>query len=158
MNRMAKFLQDYALPRFLLPAGVLLLVFGFVVLRTVDTRQGYPQTDTIVTRTELYEEAHDEGDSWQEATYRVFVKYTVDGQEFEEELGILKEMKAGEIVRIDYNPADPRDISQPMGHWVPLGMIAAGTGALLGGVGSAIRTAKINRKLNEQEEEWTHGS
>ena len=158
LSRIAKFQRDYALARILIPAGLFLIVFGCFFLNTATTRKGYPRTDAIVTRSELYEEEHYEGDTLQEATFRIFVKYTVDGREYEGEYGIRPELKPGTAVRIDYNPDNPKDISQPVGLWLPAGQILGGAAALIAGILSMVNTLKKNRKLKEQEEEWSHGN
>ena len=158
MNRIAKFFRDYSLARFLLPLGLILLVVSVFLWRTANTRQGYPQTDAVVSRAELEEEAHYEGNEQKEATYRIFVKYTVDGREYEEDYGVHPEMKPGTTVRIDYNPKDPHDIMQPIASWLPIAVMAAGIGSLAGCAVSIVNTRKKNLKLKKQEEEWKHGS
>ena len=156
MNRIAKFFRDYAFARFFLPVGVFLIVFGVSVFGIVNTRKNYPQANAVVSRCELYEEEHFEGDDRKEATYQVFVKYNIDGKEYESEYGIVPEMEIGTIVRIDYNPDNPSDISQPTGFLLPLGMIAGGIAALAAGLVSIFITRKKNEELRRQEEEWNH--
>ena len=158
MNKIAKFFRDYSFAGFVLPFGLILIAVSIVVFGIVDTRKAYPQTDAVITRCELAQEGYyDANHDWQEATYHVFVRYAVDGAEYEEEYGVLPEMKAGEKVRIDYNPQDPRDISQPTGIIVPIVMSAAGAAALIAGAVSIVRTRKKNDALKRQEEEWKHG-
>lgn len=157
MNRIAKFFRDYSLARFLLPLGLILIVVSVFMFRTSSIRSGYPQTDAVVSRTELAEPEHYEGSDRKEATYQIFVKYTVDGQEYEEDFGIHPEMKIGTTVRIDYNPADPHDISSPIGAWLPIVFAAGGAAALVGCVVSIVNTRKKNLKLKAQEEEWKNG-
>jgi len=157
MNRIAKFFRDYSTARFLLPVGVLAIVFGIVFLGIVNTRSAYPQTDAVVSSSELYEAAYDEGGTHHDATYRIMVRYTVDGTEYEEEFGIGEDMKVGSVVRIDYNPNDPTSISKPTGILVPIAVIAAGAAALIGGIISVLRTREKNQRLKQQEEEWANG-
>ncbi len=68
MNRIAKFFRDYALARFLLPAGIIAVIFGILTVGPVASRLNYPTTQAAVSRTELYEEAHYEGDTRHDAT------------------------------------------------------------------------------------------
>lgn len=158
MNRFARFLRDYALARFLLPLGVIAIIFGCVAIGPVATRLNYPKTQATVTRAELYEEAYDEGDTHHDATYTIYVRYAVDGEEYEEEYGVHEEMKPGETLTINYNPNDHRDIGQPISMLLPYGIIAAGIAALAGGIVNIIRTNRKNRTLERQEEEWNHGN
>ena len=157
MNRIAKFFRDYALARFLLPAGIIAIVFGMISIGPVAKRLNYPTAQATVTRAELYEEAYDEGDTHHDATYTIFVKYAVDGVEYEEEYGIFPEIKEGETVTINYNPNDHRDIGQPNSMLLPYGIIAAGVLALAGSIYNIIRVNKKNKALKKQEEAWKHG-
>lgn len=158
LNKIAKFLSDYVFATFALPVGLILIIFGYVIYGPVLTRQDYPQTDAVVSRTELYEDAYYDSasETHHDATYRIFVKYSLNGEEYEEEYGIFPEMKVGANVKIAYNPDDPRDISQPNTVLLPIGIIAGGTVCLAAGVVSVVKTRKKNEKLKKQEEEWNH--
>lgn len=156
MNRIARFFRDYALARFLLPAGIIAIIFGIISIGPVAKRLNYPTIKAAVTRAELYEDAYYDGNTQHEATYTIFVKYTVDGVEYEEEYGIFPEMKEGQAVTINYNPNDHRDIGQPNSMLLPYGVIAAGALALFGGIYNIIRVNRKNRALKKQEEEWKH--
>lgn len=157
MNRFVKFMRDYALARFLLPVGVIAIIFGCFAIGPVARRLNYPTTQATVTRVELYEEAYDVGDTHHDATYTITVKYAVDGVEYEEEYGVFPKMKEGETLTINYNPNDPRDIGQPNSMLLPYGIIAAGVLALAVAIYDIIRINKKNRALKKQEEEWKHG-
>ena len=158
MNRIAKFFRDYALARFLLPAGIIAIIFGIISIGPVARRLNFPTTQATVTRTELYEEAYYEGETHHDATYTVFVKYAVDGVEYEEEYGVFPEMKEGDTVTINYNPNDHRDIGQPNSMLLPYGIIVAGVLALAGGIYNIIRVNKKNKALKKQEEGWKNGN
>lgn len=158
MNRFAKFMRDYALARFLLPVGVIAIIFGCVAIGPVARRLNYPTTQATVTRVELYDEAYDAGDTHHDATYDITVKYVVDGVEYEEDYGIFPEMKEGETLTINYNPNDHRDIGQPNSMLLPYGIIAVGVLALAGGIFDIIRVGKKNKALKKQEEAWNRGN
>ena len=154
MNRLAAFYRSYGAIPFFLPFGLILIVFGFMMFRSADITKDYLKTEAVVTRTELFEEEHYDGDTHHDATYTVFVKYTVDGQEYEEEFGIFSGYKEGEKVQIVYNPANPREISSPGSFVIPVIMMAAGVLVLVITVLYTIRTAKKNAALKSQEKEW----
>ena len=156
-NRFVKFNRDYALTMFMLPAALILIVFGCISIGPVAQRLNYPQTEATVTKVEFYEEAYYDGDNHHDATYTIFVKYTVDGQEYEEEYGVFPKMNEGDKVTINYNPNDYRDIGQPNSMLLPYGIIAAGVVALAVGVVSVIRTRNKNKALKQQEEKWKNG-
>lgn len=158
MNSFARFMRDYSLAAFLLPLAVVSIVFGCLSIGPVARRLDYPRTEATVTRVELYEAEYSDGDTHYDATYTIYVKYTVDGVEYEEEYGIFPEMKVGQTVTINYNPDDHRDIGQPNSMLLPYGMIAGGVAALAVGIFSVIRTNRKNRALKRQEEEWRRGN
>ena len=158
LNKFAKFNRAYSLALFMLPAAVILIVFGIYSIGPVAQRLNYPQTEATVIRAELYEEAYyDSDDTYHDATYTIFVKYTLDGQEYEEEYGVFPKMNEGDKVTINYNPNDYHDIGQPNSMLLPYGIIAAGMAALAVGVVSVIRARNKNKALKQQEEEWKNG-
>ena len=85
LNKFAKMNRAYSLALFMLPAALILIVFGCISIGPVAQRLNYPQTEAIVTKAELYEEVYYDGNTHHDATYTIFVKYTVDGQKYEEE-------------------------------------------------------------------------
>jgi len=101
MNRIAKYFRDYAFAGFALPAALILIVFGCISYGPVLARQDYPQTEAIVTQTELYEEAYYDTatETHHDATYRIIVQYSVDGKEYEEEYGVFPEMNVGTKIK-----------------------------------------------------------
>lgn len=158
MNRMAQFFRDYTFAGFILPVGLILIIFGCVIYGPVFTRQDYPQTDGVVTHIELYEDAYYDRatETHHDATYRIFVKYSVEGKEYEEEYGIFPEMKVGASVKIAFNPNDPHDISQPNTVLLPIGFIAGGAVSLAAGFISVVKTKEKNKRMQQQEDEWKH--
>lgn len=66
-------MRDYAFARFIVPLGLILIVFGGMMYGITDKRKNYPQTDAVVTSVTLHEEAYDEGDTHHDATYRTMV-------------------------------------------------------------------------------------
>ena len=157
LNKFAKFNRAFSLALFMLPAAVILIVFGCLSIGPVAKRLNYPQTEATVTKAELYEEAYYDGNTHHDATYTIFVKYTLNGQEYEEEYGVFPKMNEGDKVTINYNPDDYRDIGQPHSMLLPYGIIAAGVAALAVGVVSVIRAINKSKALKQQEEEWQNG-
>ena len=156
MNKLASLLRETHLARFLIPAGLMILIFGSVMIFWGKDTSSYKETDAVVTRADLYESA-DEADN-HEATYTVFVKYSVDGKEYEEEYGIFTGYKEGDSVRILYNPEDPADIAQPGNNTLmAIALIAAGLAAVIGGIISLVKAVQKQKELKEQEKEWTYG-
>ena len=158
MNKIAAILRESGLARFLIPAGIMLIVGGIIFFGANRKNQDYIQTTSTVTKVTLEEEAHtDANGNRVEATYLVTVKYTVDGKEYEAELGGQSERKVGDSMKIYYNPADPNMVTQTKSLIIPLVIIAAGAAALAGGTVSAVNAVKRYNKMKEQEKEWANG-
>ena len=156
MNKLATFFRETSAGRFLIGAGIILIIFGCIVRSIAKDTSNYTRTDAIVTQTELSQEADEEEDT--EALYTVDVKYTVDGVEYEEEYGEFAGYKEGDQVTIAYNPKNPREIAQP-GTSKNEGylFILAGAAALAAGIFSLVRAAQKHNAMKEQEKEWNNG-
>lgn len=159
MNKLSTFLRESRTARFLIPMGICLIVFGFIVLAIDKNNKDYIKTEAEVTKTELVEEAYvDANDDVVQASYRIFVKYTVDGKEYETELGILPEIKVGEKVQIAYNPENPAQITQQINPIVTFIIIGGGAVALIAGVLSALKAIDKHKEMKEQEKGWSNGN
>ena len=155
MNKLFTFARETSLGRVLIPIGLILTVFGFISLHITRNTGGYIQTDAVVTRTELLpaEQNNEEKDQ-----YDVYVKYTVEGKEYETYFGVLSGYKEGDTVQISYNPDDPEKITQPGNNiFTSLAFIAAGIIAMAGGMISLFKALQKHKKMKLQEEEWTNG-
>jgi len=158
LNGVARFFRESFWFRTLIPLGLVLIVMSILLFCGVFNNANYIKTDAVVSRTELYEEAYtDEQGEQHEATYRVFVQYTVNGVEYESELGIFSGYNVGRRVKIAYNPNNPTQISQPMGLVLPIILVVAGVASIVGGIVSGVVAIKKNNKLREQEKEWSNG-
>lgn len=157
LNKLASFARESSLARFLILAGVILVVFGFIWLRIADNTKDYVKTKAVVTRAELYEAAYDDGDTHHEATYDVFVRYTADGKEYETELGILSGRSAGDEMTIAYDPGDPERIIEPTGYVPPIVCITLGAASVAGGAVSIAKMIARRKRSKEQEESWKSG-
>lgn len=158
MNRIVKFFRDYSTAKFFIPLGIILIIFGCILFVVRNNTRNYIETEAIVSKTELYEDEYYDGETHHEATYRVFVKYNVDGKEYNEELGILFKHNLGDKVTISYNPENPSEISQPTSIILPIAFIIGGIVSLIVSILSIIKTIKKNKELKLQEEGWNNGN
>ena len=158
MNKIITIIRESRLARFLFPAGVMLTVFGVIIFVVNSKNQDYIKTEATVTRVELEQEAYtDANGNRNEATYLIGLKYSVNGRNYESELGGLSKMEEGEKMTIYYNPNDPSQITQTKSLIVPLAMIIAGIAALVGGILSAVSTVRKYKRMKEQERGWANG-
>ena len=158
MNKMASFMRATYIGRALIPIGLILMVVSIFVFRSVDHTRDFKKTEAVVSRLEHAEDEYtDDQDQHHDATDTVYVKYTADGKEYEEEFGVFSGYKVGDRVSICYNPMNPKEISSPTTIVFPIVMLGGGAAAFIGGVISLIRAAKKQKALRKQEMEWTYG-
>lgn len=155
MNKLVTFFRESGPARFFISAGLILLIFGIIVFVINSKNQNYIKTEAIVSRTTLAQQAYtdDQGD-YHEETYNVYVKYTVNGNEYDEELGELSGYKEGDKLKIYYNPENPTQITQTISMILPIVLIIGGLASLIGGIISAKGAIARYKKMKEQEKGW----
>ncbi|MBR0438624.1 MAG: DUF3592 domain-containing protein [Clostridia bacterium] len=158
MNKIVTIIRESRVARFLIPVGIILMVFGIIFFSFSNQNKDYVKAESTVTKVEVYEEAYtdDKGNRVDE-TYKAMVKFTANGKEYESELLGVSKYDVGDKVTIYYNPADPSQITMSKSLILPIAMIAAGIAALAGGIVSAVNAFKRIKKMNDQEKEWSNG-
>lgn len=157
MNKIIMFFHESITARFFIPLGIILIVFGVIIFGINKENQNYIKTNAIVSRMDLVRESYiDENHNEVEATYNVYVKYNVDGKEYEEELGELSGYKENQEITIYYNPDDPVKITQTKSLVLPIVMILFGFVSFVGGIISGLNAIKRIKKMNDQEREWNN--
>jgi len=156
MNKLFTFFRESQTARFLIPLGLMLTIFGVVIFTINSKNQNYIGVEAIVSKVELAEEEHlDANDDIVHATYKIYVKYNVDGKDYEEELGELSgDYKEGDKMTIYYNPNNPSEITQTTSLVLPIVIIIGGIAVLAGGIISGVNAIKRQKKMKEQEKEW----
>ena len=158
MNKLATFMRATYIGRALIPIGLILMIVSIFVFRSVDHTRDFKKVDAVVSRVDPYEaEYTDAQGDHHEATYTIYMKYTVDGKEYEEEYGVFSGIKVGDKHTILYNPLDPKEIAQSNSIILPIVLLAGGAASFIGGVISLIRAARKQKALKKQEEEWAYG-
>lgn len=157
MNKIIMFFRESITARFFIPLGIILIAFGVIIFGINKENQNYIKTNAIVSRMDLVRESYiDENHNEVEATYNVYVKYNVDGKEYEEELGELSGYKENQEITIYYNPDDPVKITQTKSLVLPIVMILFGFVSFVGGIISGFNAIKRIKKMNDQEREWNN--
>ncbi|MBQ9826624.1 MAG: DUF3592 domain-containing protein [Firmicutes bacterium] len=156
MKKFIQLMQLTTFGRFLLPLGIILLIFGIASMGVKDARN-YIKVSAVVSRAELVQEAYTDSDSTHhDAEYEIHVKYTVAGREYESELGILSDVKVGDQMNVYYNPADPSEVVQMRNQAIiPYIFVGVGALALIGGILNLIKAAQKLKRMQEQEAEWS---
>lgn len=151
MNNIVTFFRESRTGRFLIPLGIILIVFSIFLFISNEQNKNYIPIEAIVSKTELYEEAYTDVDgNYVEATYTIYVKYTVNERKYDVKLGEFSGYKKGDKIKIAYNPENPEEITQQTGIILPIVMLIGGIVALIGGIVIFLKTIKNNKKENEQ--------
>jgi len=158
MNNIATFFRESRTARFLIPLGIILVVFSIFLFISDNHNKNYIETTATVSRVELVSEATTDIDgNREEAMYKIFVKYTVNDFEYDNLLGEMYEHKVGDKIKIVYNPDNPNEISQPGSMILNICLLVGGIASLVGGIVSIINAVKGHKKMKEQEKGWTNG-
>ncbi|MBR1413254.1 MAG: hypothetical protein IJ574_01105 [Bacilli bacterium] len=158
MNNIATFFRESKTARFFIPLGIILIIVSIFMFVIDKNNKDYIPTVATITKTELSREATtDQEGNREEAMYYVYIKYTVDGKEYEAELGEMFEQKIGDKIDIVYNPKDPTNISMPASPILNTVLLVGGIASLVGGIISAVNTVKRQKTLKKQEESWNNG-
>lgn len=158
MNKMASFMRVTYVGRALIPIGLILMVVSIFFFRSVDHIRDFKKTEAVVSRLEHAEDEYtDDQGQHHDATDTVYVKYSADGKEYEEQFGVLSGYKVGDSLSICYNPLDPKEISSPASILLPIAMLGGGAAVFIGGIISLMRAARKQKALRKQEEEWANG-
>ena len=157
MNKIATFFRESMTARFFIPVGIVLIIFGIASFIINSNNSNYIKVDAIVSKIELAQEAHlDENDNHVDATYNVYVKYTVDGKEYDTELGEFSNYKKGDKITIYYNPDDPSKITQTKSLILPIVITIGGIASLTFGIISGVNAIKKIKRMKEQEKGWAN--
>ena len=158
MDGIATFFRESRTARFFIPLGIILIIVGIFLFISDNHNKDYIKTEATVSRVVLVkEETYDAEGNRDEAMYRIYVKYTVDGKEYDNELGEMFEHKVGDKINIVYNPNNPNEISQPSNIIFNLVFLIGGVASLVGGTISAVNAVKRHKKMKEQERSWENG-
>ena len=158
MNRVATFLRESKNARFFIPLGIILIVVSIFLFISDNHNKDYIKTEATISKVVLVkEESYDAEGNHEEAMYDIFVKYVVDGNEYETLLGEMYEHKVGEKIDIVYNPENPKEISQPASMILNIVLLVGGVASITGGTISIINNINKNRKMKEQEKRWKNG-
>lgn len=152
MKNAFKFFRETSIERFFIPLGIILIVLSIFFLISMNKTRNYIETEAVVSKIELYEEEHYDGDgNHYDPTYTVYVKYIVDGKEYDEEYGVFPNYKEGDKVTISYNPKKPNKIAQKHTVIWPIAFLVLGVASIIVGAVSFIKVYKKHKKMKLQE-------
>ena len=143
-NKFARFMRNTGPARMLVPFGIILIVFGIVLMNF--RNENYVETTGKVTA--VTEDVTDQDDQPQ---YDVKLTFSVDGKEYEAEFtGLGSKYSEGDSIKVYYDPADPtKNASDKLTKLIPICVIAAGAAALIFGILSAVKAFRKSKELDE---------
>jgi len=157
MNKLFTFMRESQIARFFIPVGLILIIFGIVLLIITTKNQNYIKIESTVTNVEEVEETSvEDGENVTTTIYNVTVNYSVDGKEYTQTLDNVSKFEVGDKMNIYYNPDDPNQITQSKSIIIPIAIIIGGIASLTGGIISAVNALKRLKKMKEQERRWAN--
>ena len=156
MNKLFTFFRESQTARFLIPAGLMLTIFGVIVFISSLNNQNYVRVEATVTDVTMEQEVRTDSDgNYIEEIYNVTLSYEVDGKEYTGELSNVNKYKKGDKMTIYYDPENPENITQSKSLALPAVLIVAGVASLVGGIFSGVNAIKKHKRMKEQEKEWS---
>lgn len=144
-NKFAKFMRNTGVARFLVPFGIVMIVFGAIMSGfNTDTFE-----ETVGKVTDVYEHI-DATDQGKEKKYDISFSYTVGGKQYDGLFADMpEEMKVGDDIKVYYDPADPnRATNAKIGKFVGPAIMGAGVLVIAYGVFTAVKAFKKSRELD----------
>ena len=143
MNKLFTIMRESQVARFLIPSGLLIIIFGIIVFFISLNNQNYLKTEATVTNVEVTQEVRTDADgSYIDDIYNVTVTYSVNDRDYTGTLDNVGIHKTGDKMTIYYNPEDPSQITQTKSLIFPIIIIVAGIAALIGGIVSSLKVRK----------------
>ena len=145
-NKFARFMRNTGPARFLIPAGLILIIFGIILLGF--KTGNYEETVGKVTKVEQYLD-HTGEDT--QTVYDVDFDYTVNGVNYSGSFtGLGKAYKAGDDIKVFYDPEDPSKTTNAKSNLIAPIAIGLGALAVIGGILSAVKAFRKSKELDEQ--------
>ena len=146
-NKFARLMRNTGPARFLIPAGLISIIFGIILL--CFKTDNYMETVGKVTNVRQY--IDNTGEETQ-TLYDVSFNYTVDGKQYSGSFdGLGSAGNVGDEIKVFYDPDDPEHITNTKagGIIAPIAIVL-GAAAIVGGVLTAVKAFRKDKQLDEQ--------
>jgi len=146
-NKFARLMRNTGPARFLIPLGLVLIIFGIILLGF--KTDNYIETVGKVTEVRQYTDITDETE---QTLYDVDFEYTVDGRQYTGSFdGMGGAYNVGDDVKVFYDPENPEKITNTKATGI-IGPVAIALGALalVGGVLTAVKAFRKSKEMDEQ--------
>lgn len=143
-NKFARFMRNTGPARFFVPAGVILIVFG-IILMTMSSGNYVETTAKVTSVTEVVRI-----DTEDQQEYKIEFQYDVDGKTYDGSFQLEKKYQVGDEMTIYYDSANPEKVTNTKnGNLIGVIMIAVGAVAIAGGVFITIKAFRKSKALDE---------
>lgn len=142
-NKYARFMRNTGPGRFLLPVGIVLIVFGVILF-------GFKTDNYLETTGKITSVSDGVADQEGQMQYDLTLTFSVDGKEYETEfMNMGGSYNVGESIKVFYDPADPsKTTNSKMNAIIPFAFIGVGAAALIFGVYMTVRAFKKSKELD----------
>ncbi len=146
-NKVARIMRNTGPARFLIPVGLILIIFGIILL--CFKSNNYVETVGKVTDVRQYIDNTGENE---QTLYDVSFEYTVDGKQYSGNFdGLGSAGKVGDEIKVFYDPDNPeRTTNTKAGNIIAPIAIVLGAAAIAGGVFTAVKAFRKDKELDEQ--------
>ena len=142
-NQLRRVSSNTAVLRFLLPIGLILIVFGVMLFNS--TPDKYEETKGTVTNVTAHMNDDDE-------VYDIDFEYTVGTQKYSNTFVDMNEAKkVGDEIKVFYDPANPESVSNSKNTGIfGVAFIVIGAAAVAFSIYSTVKSFKKTRQMDEQ--------
>ncbi|MBR5010842.1 MAG: DUF3592 domain-containing protein [Clostridia bacterium] len=143
-NKVARFMRNTGPARFFVPAGLILIIFGLILLGF--NTGSYVETAGKVAEVVTLPQTGDEAQQ-----YDVLVTYSADGREYGTTFsGLSKKYSAGDDITVYYDPENPeKTANSKLGGFISPIIIVLGAAAVAFGVYKTVTAFKKSKALDE---------
>ncbi len=143
-NKFARLMRNTGPARFFVPAGVILIVFG-IILMTMSSGNYVETTAKVTSVTEVVRI-----DTEDQQEYKIEFQYDVNGKTYDGSFQLEKKYQVGDEMTIYYDSANPEKVTNTKnGNLIGIIMIGVGAAAIVGGIFFTVKAFRKSKALDE---------
>ena len=146
---MSKLFELKKIWKLLLFIGLILIICGGIFIWLYQRYKSFTEIEAKIYKTEIVHDAYiDKNGNAIDATYDLYIRYTVDGKKYEAILRKKSGFNEGDRINIFYNPNNPLEISQDINIYIPIGLLILGIILIIIGIylKRSLRPIKVKTK------------
>ena len=146
---MSKLFELKKIWKLLVFIGLILIICGGIFIWLYQRYKGFTEIDAKIYKAEIVHDAYiDKNGNAIDATYDLYIRYTVEGKKYEAILRKKSGFNEGDRINIFYNPNNPLEISQDINIYIPIGLLILGIILIIIGIylKRSLRPIKVKTK------------